>query len=130
MRPDFCSLAFILAGAPMDMPRLDAADRSANVDRMMDNAKRAADFLKALAHENRLMILCILAEGETSVGDLEQQLGLRQPTVSQQLARLRADGLVSARRDGKTIYYSVASDEARTIVGAIYDVFCRKIRKR
>jgi DNA-binding transcriptional ArsR family regulator len=114
----------------MDMPRLDAADRSANVDRMMDNAKRAADFLKALAHENRLMILCILAEGETSVGDLEQQLGLRQPTVSQQLARLRADGLVSARRDGKTIYYSVASDEARTIVGAIYDVFCRKIRKR
>jgi DNA-binding transcriptional ArsR family regulator len=114
----------------MDMLRVDVANRSADAERMMDNAKRAADFLKALAHESRLMILCILAEGETSVGELEQQLSLRQPTVSQQLARLRADGLVSARREGKTIYYSVASDEARIIVGAVYDVFCRKVRKR
>ena len=55
---------------------------------------------------------------------------LRQPTVSQQLARLRADGLVSTRRDGKAIYYSLASEEARIIIGAIYDVFCRKTRKR
>ena len=114
----------------MDMQTLDIAARSPDAERMMDNAKRAADFLKALAHENRLMILCILAEGETSVGELEQRLGLRQPTVSQQLARLRADGLVSARRDGKAIYYSVASDEARVIVGSVYDVFCRKTRKR
>ena len=65
---------------------------------MIDNAKRASDFLKALAHEGRLVILCIPAEGEKSVSELEQELGLRQPTVSQQLARLRADGLVSTRR--------------------------------
>ena len=97
---------------------------------MVDNAKRASAFLKALAHESRLIILCILAQGEKSVSELEQELNLRQPTVSQQLARLRADGLVSTRRDGKTIYYSLASDEARTIIGAIYDVFCKRPRRR
>jgi DNA-binding transcriptional ArsR family regulator len=99
---------------------------AANVEKMADKAKNAADFLKALAHENRLMILCILSQGEKSVSELERQLALRQPTVSQQLARLRADGLVAARRDGKTIYYSVASPEARIIVGALYQVFCEK----
>ena len=98
-------------------------------EKMSDKAKRAADFLKALAHENRLMLLCILAEGERSVSELEKMLELRQPTVSQQLARLRIDGLVTARRDGKTIYYSLASDEARVIVGAVYEVFCGKGRK-
>jgi DNA-binding transcriptional ArsR family regulator len=109
---------------------MDTLTRSHDIARMGDNAKRATGFLKALAHESRLMMLCILAEGEKSVSELEDHLGLRQPTVSQQLARLRADGLVTTRRDGKTIYYSVASDDARTIVGAIYDVFCRKTRKR
>jgi len=103
----------------MELQRLDVRpSRSNDLERMMDNAKRASDFLKALAHESRLMMLCILAEGEKSVSELEQELGLRQPTVSQQLARLRADGLVNTRRDGKTIYYSLASDEARTIIGA------------
>ncbi len=102
----------------------------ADADRMAEKAKKAADFLKALAHENRLMILCNLAEGEKSVSELEHALDLRQPTVSQQLARLRMDGLVSARRDGKTIYYSVASAEARAIVGAVYRVFCPKPGKR
>jgi ArsR family transcriptional regulator, virulence genes transcriptional regulator len=114
----------------MELTRLESRGRIPDLDRMVDNAKRASDFLKALAHESRLMILCILAEGETSVSELEQQLGLRQPTVSQQLARLRAEGLVSTRRDGKTVYYNLASDEARTVIGAIYDVFCRKARKR
>jgi len=109
---------------------MDTLTRPHDIDRMADNAKRASEFLKALAHESRLMILCILAEGEKSVSELEDHLGLRQPTVSQQLARLRGDGLVATRRDGKTIYYSLASDEARTIVGAVYDVFCRKARKR
>jgi ArsR family transcriptional regulator, virulence genes transcriptional regulator len=114
----------------MELQRIETRSRSNDIDRMMDNAKRASGFLKALAHESRLMILCILAEGEKSVSELEQDLGLRQPTVSQQLARLRADGLVATRRDGKIIYYSVASDEARVIIDAIYDVFCRKGRKR
>ena len=114
----------------MELQQLDRGERSSELDRMVGNAKRASDFLKALAHESRLMILCILAEGEKSVSELEDLLNLRQPTVSQQLARLRADGLVSARRDGKAIYYNLASAEARVVIGAIYEVFCKKLRKR
>jgi DNA-binding transcriptional ArsR family regulator len=114
----------------MELHHLESRARTSELDRMVENAKRASNFLKALAHESRLMILCILAEGEKSVSELEELLGLRQPTVSQQLARLRADGLVSTRRDGKAIYYKLASEEARIIIGAIYDVFCRKARKR
>ena len=91
---------------------------------LAQKAKRAAEFLKALAHQNRLMILCILSQGEKSVSELEGMLSLRQPTVSQQLARLRADGLVATRRDGKTIFYSLASEEARVVVGAVYEMFC------
>jgi DNA-binding transcriptional ArsR family regulator len=113
----------------MDM-QIDRSVRPQELDRMVGNAKRASDFLKALAHESRLMILCNLADGEKSVSELEDILSLRQPTVSQQLARLRADGLVSTRRDGKAIYYNLASQEARIVIGAIYDVFCRKARKR
>jgi len=86
-------------------------------------ARDASDFLKALAHPNRLLILCILCEGERSVTELEQMLALRQPTVSQQLARLRTDGLVSARRQGKTIYYSLGSSDVRTVVEAVSRVF-------
>jgi DNA-binding transcriptional ArsR family regulator len=114
----------------MELHQLESRTRLHDLERMVDNAKRASDFLKALAHESRLMILCILAEGEKSVSELEELLSLRQPTVSQQLARLRADGLVSTRRDGKAIYYKLASEEARIVIGAIYDVFCRKARKR
>ena len=109
---------------------LESRAPSQELDRMVDNAKRASAFLKALAHESRLMILCILAEGEKSVGELEDMLSLRQPTVSQQLARLRADGLVATRRDGKAIYYKLASEEARVVIGAVCEVFCRELRKR
>ncbi len=114
----------------MELHHLEGRSRSNELDRMVDNAKRASNFLKALAHESRLMILCILAEGEKSVSELEDLLNLRQPTVSQQLARLRADELLSTRRDGKAINYRLASEEARVVIGAIYDVFCRKMRKR
>lgn len=114
----------------MELQSQPGRDRSSELDRMVGNAQRASAFLKALAHESRLMILCILAEGEKSVSELEELLNLRQPTVSQQLARLRADGLVSTRRDGKVIYYNLASAEARVVIGAIYDVFCKKTRKR
>ncbi len=103
---------------PPDWPR------PAKAEVLADSARRAADFLKALAHENRLMILCILSQGEKSVSELEEILSVRQPNVSQQLARLRAEGLVSTRRDGKTIYYSLASEEARVVVGAVYEMFC------
>ena len=127
-----CSLAppDLTIGVRMELQRLEARSRPQELERMVDNARRASEFLKALAHESRLIMLCILADGEKSVSELEYELGLRQPTVSQQLARLRADGLVATRRDGKTIYYSLASDEARIVIGAIYDVFCGKPRRR
>jgi DNA-binding transcriptional ArsR family regulator len=96
-----------------------------DLDGMSAKAREASDFLKALAHEARLMILCILCDGEQSVTELERRLALRQPTVSQQLARLRTDGLVGTRRDGKTIYYSLASDDVRVIISAVHQVFCR-----
>jgi DNA-binding transcriptional ArsR family regulator len=108
------------------MALLDAIQPQPNVDvgRMARRAREASEFLKALAHESRLMILCDLLHGEKSVGELEALLARRQSTVSQQLARLRLEGLVSARRDGKTIYYSIASDKARSIISALYDSFC------
>ena len=114
----------------MDLQHTEGRGPTHELDRMANNAQRAADFLKALAHESRLLMLCILAEGEKSVSELESILDLRQPTVSQQLARLRADGLVRARRNGKAVYYNLASEEARVVIGAVYDVFCRKTRKR
>jgi DNA-binding transcriptional ArsR family regulator len=96
-----------------------------DLNSMAAKAKEASNLLKALAHQSRLMILCILCEGEKSVTELERMLSLRQPTVSQQLARLRADGLVNARRDGKTIHYSIANNDVRAIIEAIHGMFCR-----
>lgn len=104
-------------------------ETSPELEDLMRNAREASDLLKALAHETRLLLLCILFEKERSVGELESILSLRQPTVSQQLARLRYDGLVTTRRDGKAIYYSIANDNARAVVRLMYDMFCGARRK-
>ena len=93
---------------------------------MMINARRATGFLKALGHEGRLMILCHLATKERSVTELEHLLSQRQAAVSQQLARLRLERLVESRREGKTIYYSLADGQVRQMVETIYDIFCVK----
>lgn len=106
--------------------RLHSASHARDVARIFGSAKRASAFLKALAHESRLVMLCVLADGEKSVTELADLLDLRQPTVSQQLARLRAEKLVATRRNGKAIYYRLASEEVRKVIGALYDVFCRK----
>jgi DNA-binding transcriptional ArsR family regulator len=113
----------------MSLPRLAPTEPSDELENMLEQAKKASDFLKVLAHESRLLILCMLAEGEKSVTEIERLLALRQPTVSQQLARLRMDGLVATRREGRVIYYSLASEQARVILGAVYDVFCGNGRK-
>ncbi len=113
----------------MALPRIKNLEISDHLGQMAQNAEDASEFLKALAHKSRLLILCILAEGEKSVGDLEALLAQRQSTVSQQLARLRLDGLVSTRRDGKSIYYSLANDDVRLILQSIYAVFCHKPAK-
>ncbi len=98
---------------------------SPELSRMMKRAREASDFLKALAHENRLLLLCLLAERERSVTELEELLSLRQTTVSQQLARLRLDDLVTTRRDGRTVYYSLSDDRLKQFISTIYDMFCR-----
>lgn len=108
----------------------DGAEYSPELDKLMRRARDASDFLKALSHESRLLLLCLLAEGERSVTELENILSLRQPTVSQQLARLRFDGMVTTRRDGKTIYYSLANDDVRQVISVIYDIFCEPVRRR
>lgn len=102
----------------------DGEDLVVEMKRMMKRAQAASDFLKALGNENRLLLLCLLSDGERSVTELESMLQLRQPTVSQQLARLRSENLVSYRRDGKTIYYSLASEEARQVIKLVYRLFC------
>ena len=108
----------------MALPRLDEGLSEEDMDRMMENARNATDFLKALAHEGRLMILCHLANGERSVTELEQLLSQRQAAVSQQLARLRLEGLVESRREGKVIYYRLADGRARRMIELVYDMFC------
>jgi DNA-binding transcriptional ArsR family regulator len=95
------------------------------IEELLENARDASELLKALSHETRLVILCLLIEGRKSVGELEQRLKLRQPLISQQLARLRADDLVEATRDGKNIYYSIARPEVVQIIEALYRAFCR-----
>lgn len=97
----------------------------AELDRLMRKARKASDFLKALSNESRLLLLCLLVERERSVSELEELMSLRQPNVSQQLARLRLDGLVDARRDGKTVYYRLASNDVLRMIDVIYDIFCR-----
>lgn len=94
------------------------------MDEMADHAQSASDLLKALAHESRLMILCLLVEGEKSVSEIQEIMDMRQPSVSQQLVRLKYDGIVQARRDGRTIYYSIGSEEAREVVELLYKLYC------
>ncbi len=95
---------------------------------MAANARAASRFLKALSNHNRLLLLCLLSEGERTVSELEAALGLRQPAISQQLARLRAEGLIAGRRDGKSIHYRLASEEARRVMLLLYELFCEPRR--
>jgi DNA-binding transcriptional ArsR family regulator len=100
-----------------------------DLETLLANARDASEFLKALSHEARLVILCMLTEGEKSVTEIEQLLNLRQPAVSQQLARLRADNLVETRRDGKNIYYSLARSDVREVIEALHKAFCKPKRR-
>jgi DNA-binding transcriptional ArsR family regulator len=104
--------------------------RYLDIGMMMRSASHASAFLKALSHEARLVILCLLVEGEKSVSEIEQTLSLRQPSVSQQLARLRAEGFVETRRNGKNVYYSLARPEVRDIIMALHAAFCKPKRSR
>ena len=91
-------------------------------DISLEHAKVASDFLKVLGNENRLIILCALSKHELKVGEMEQLLGIRQPTLSQQLARLRAKNLVHTRRVAKEVFYSLASREAQKTIEFLFDL--------
>ncbi len=95
-----------------------------NLQEMQASAAAASRFLKVLANQHRLLVLCHLIEGEKSVGELEERLGLRQPHLSQQLARLRQDGLVRTRRDARTIFYDLDSAAAVEMLELLYKLFC------
>lgn len=96
----------------MSIPASNIFEDESRLDEMADNARVATDFVKALAHEGRLTILCYLAGGEKSVTQLGKLLPLRQPEVSQQLARLRTDRIISAGRDGQTTYCSICDERS------------------
>jgi len=96
-----------------------------NLAELQSRAKRATGLLKAMSNPVRLMVLCQLAEGEKSVGELEQVVDVSQSALSQHLALLRSRGLVASRRAGQTIYYSLAGREAPALLATLYQVFCK-----
>ena len=110
--------------AAMALPMIHEDMSEAEMDKIAQSACDASNFLKAISHEGRLMILCHLVTGEKSVTELEELLSARQAAVSQQLARLRLEGLVTPRRDGKTIYYSLTDERPKKMLETIYDLFC------
>ncbi|MFK8077847.1 MAG: ArsR/SmtB family transcription factor [Granulosicoccus sp.] len=113
----------------MALPRFDKNASEEELLELQAQARRASELMKALSHETRLLILCLLTEKEMSVSELEEIIGLSQAAVSQQLARLRLERLVSTRRDGRQIYYQIVDKEVNTIVESLYDLFCKPVRE-
>jgi DNA-binding transcriptional ArsR family regulator len=95
-----------------------------NIDTLRKSADRTCALLKTLSNPDRLLLLCKISQQECCVSDLEEALDIHQPTLSQQLGVLRDEGLVDTRRDGKRIYYSVASKEAMAVMQVLYEQFC------
>ncbi len=114
------------------MPRHSVTKTAETGTDLLAKAAEAAAFLRALAHEHRLAILCCLEDGPRKVGDIALMLDMAQPKVSQHLMRLRAEGLVTTERDGTSIYYSIASKLAQEIAGVLKKTFCPQpsVRKR
>lgn len=112
-----------LSGASDELDPINVTSNIEIADAIADHAAEAAAFLKALSHEGRLMILCHLAERERSVTELEALLGARQAAVSQQLARLRLEGLVSTRREGKAIFYTIRDPRVLEQIQLIQEMF-------
>ncbi len=91
---------------------------------MAEHAGQAAELMRQLSNQNRLMIVCSLVEGELSVGDLNERVPLSQSALSQHLANLRKSELVATRRDGLTIYYRLQGDHAMRVIALLKDMFC------
>jgi DNA-binding transcriptional ArsR family regulator len=94
------------------------------LDEMQASAEQAAILLKAMANKHRLLLLCLLNQGELSVTELKSELNIPQSTLSQHLSVLRQDALVKTRRDAQTIYYRLASKEVESIIATLYQLYC------
>jgi ArsR family transcriptional regulator, virulence genes transcriptional regulator len=101
-----------------------------NIDVFADKAMAVAELLKMMGNERRLMILCQLGNGEKSVGELERLVGLKQSALSQHLGKLRAERLVTTRRDSQTIYYSLASHEVNVLIETLYGLYCPTLEEQ
>ncbi|THV11712.1 ArsR/SmtB family transcription factor [Rhizobium rhizophilum] len=97
---------------------------SETLDDFLSKAREASGLLKALSHETRLLMLCMLCQGEKTVGEIEQFLGIQQAVVSQQLARLRGDQVVQTRREGRQIYYRIADPQLAELISVLYKMYC------
>lgn len=95
-----------------------------NLKHVRETAPRVSELMKVLSNEHRLMILCQLAEGEKSVGELAELLSVRQAALSQQLALLRKDGMVRTRRQAQNVFYSLAREDVRSLMGFLYETYC------
>ena len=93
---------------------------------MASAAQKASELMKTLGHKDRLMVLCHLTSGEKSVGELAKLLDIPQSPLSQHLARMRKESLVTTRREAQTIYYSIASEDAARIVGLMHELYCSR----
>lgn len=102
-----------------------ADDTQLDVEALRLSATQACRLLKSMAHPDRLLLLCQLSQGELCVGDIEQRLGINQPTLSQQLGVLREEKLVSTRREGKQIFYRLESHNAMAVMQVLYSKFCK-----
>ena len=117
--------ARVQAPTVMAVPSDPGAPTAAlDLAKLRQSAASACRLLKTLSNPDRLLLLCQLSQGEKSVGELEALLGIGQPTLSQQLGVLREEGLVSTRREGKHIHYTVASPQALAVIGVLYQQFC------
>jgi ArsR family transcriptional regulator len=123
-KPPICAAGSLQGTRRVPLPVLSDSISEEEMDLFVENATTASNFLKAISHEGRLLILCHLVSGEKSVTELEELLSARQAAVSQQLSRLRLEGLVIPRRDGKVIYYRLADDRPKRILEVVYDLFC------
>jgi len=95
-----------------------------DLEEMQKAAGQASTLMKTLGHQGRLMVLCQLATGEKSVGELAEILDIQQSPLSQHLSRMRNEGLVATRRDAQTIYYSLDSGEAGKVIECLYNLYC------
>jgi len=100
----------------------------AGMEALKARAPQAADLLRQLSNANRLLILCHISQDERSVSQLEQDLGIKQPGLSQQLAELRQSGLVKTRRESRSIFYSIADERALAVMAMLHEIFCKDPR--